>query len=76
MEMVLEALHLGARAVLIEQPNGVGEEIIVIWRLVFQHKLVLAAFLVVFKLFFGINIGVLELEGGVLKGLQDWNARL
>ena len=76
MEMVLEALHLGARAVLIEQPNGVGEEIIVIWRLVFHNKLVLAAFLVVFKLFFGINIGVLKLEGGVLKGLQDWYARL
>lgn len=76
MEMVLEALQLGARAVLVEQPNGIGEEIIVIWCLVFHHKLVLAAFLVVFQLFFGINFGVLELEGGVLKGFQDGNTCL
>jgi hypothetical protein len=45
--MVLEALHLCALAVLVKQANGLGDEVVVIWILVFQNKLVLRAFLVV-----------------------------
>lgn len=47
VEMVLEALHLCALAVLVKQANGLGDEVVVIWILVFQNKLVLRAFLVV-----------------------------
>lgn len=73
MEMVLETLHLGAWAVLIEQTNGIGDEIIVIWSFVLQDKLVLAAFLVVLQLFFWINFSITELESCVFEGLQDWH---
>lgn len=71
MEVILKTLQLDTITLLVKQANCGGFQIIVIICLVFHNKLVLAAFLVIFKLLLWINIGVAELEIRVFEVLKD-----
>ena len=50
VEVVLETLEFDTPAAFVEQTDGRGDEVVVIWCLILHDKLVLAALLVVLQL--------------------------
>jgi len=76
VEVVLETLEFDTPAAFVEQTDGRGDEVVVIWCLILHDKLVLAALLVVLQLLLCVNISILKGEVLVFESLQNGDTGL